>query len=707
MPTTPTMTEPVIRVGLIGCGRIAGVHLRHLRPLAQVRIAAVCDVDAARARARGAELGVERVFDDPAELLRQPLDAVHVLTPPTSHADTAVAALEQGLHVLVEKPMATTAAGARRMQEAAAAAGRLLCVDHNRLFDPAIVRARALVESGALGTLLSAEAYQGVNVQEGGPAAAPLAMWLNLAPHPLYLLRAFIGEIADWHAYGGPLGELRAVLRGSRALGYLCFSPGATPYLNGLTLHGTQATLHIDLNTMTLVHRRNRRLPSMLAKAALNVDHAAQLVASTARTTFQVATGRMGTYPGIGVVIRRFYEAVAGRGEAPVDAADGRAVVELLEGLWSETHDERDSAPARRRGPSTRPRSATGKTVLVTGASGFLGRHVVAALSAAGHHVRAMVRFPGLVEERDEVEEVTASLGDDAGMAAALAGVQAVVHCAARVARAGGRADFFRDNVTGTTHLMDAARAAGVERFIHVSSIAVYGVHAGDQPVHEDDDYDPHPDRRGAYTWSKLEADRAVQESGRRGGLRTIVLRPGILIGADGPRFTARLCLGRVRGRVIVVGRPGARLPLCHVDDAARAAASAVTAPEASGAYNLVDEALTQDEWLRQLAGGRPARATYVPPMLAAVPAFGLEVVARLARRSSPSLSRYKIRRATESLRYDTERACRDLGWRPETGVRLVVAVASGNGRASWAGAGVAQPVGAPIAEPRLPGGAS
>jgi len=348
------MSNPTndIRVGLIGCGRIAGVHRRYLQTTPGARVVGVCDMDLERARVFGAEIGAEEVCREAADLLALQLDAVHVLTPPSSHADTAIAALERGAHVLVEKPMATTAAAAERMQAAAVAADRILCVDHNRLFDPVIVQARQLVASGAIGNLLSVEAYQGVNVQEGGPAAAPLAMWLNLGPHPLYLLRAFVGEIAEWRAVGGPMGELRAILKGSHALGFLCFSPGATPYLNALTLRGTKATLHIDLNTMTLLRQQPRRLPSMLTKAALNVDQALQLIASTARTSWKVATRRMGTYPGIGAVIRGFYTAVRKQGR--------RRSARLTVGWWwsSSSSSGRRRTARRRRWPGRvrRPR---------------------------------------------------------------------------------------------------------------------------------------------------------------------------------------------------------------------------------------------------------------------------------------------------------------------------------------------------------------
>jgi len=674
-------TSRNLRVGLIGCGRIARVHLRYLRQIRGVEIIGFCDRDVERARELKGErgTGAGEVFHDLGDFLSLGPDAVHILTPPDSHAAVAVAALEAGAHVLVEKPMATTTADARRMEEAAQAAHRMLCVDHNRLFDPAVVRAQTLLAAGAIGTLISVEAAQGVNVQEGGPAATPQAMWMNLAPHPLYLLRAFIGEIQEAQACGGPFGEVRAVLKGTRALGSFVFSPGTAPYLNALTLHGSRGTLLLDLNTMSLVHRRERRLPKMVAKALLNADHAAQLLAGTARTMFQVVTRRLGTYPGMGTVIQRFYGAIRGEGTAPVTASDGRTVAQLLEQLWTHAQDGKgESAWRRRWSPGWLP-GRNGATVLVTGASGFLGRHVVAELHRHGHRVRAMMNAAEAPADWSGVDVVHAALGDNRAVARALGGVSVVVHCAARVARSGTRAEFFRDNVAGTAHLLDAARAAGVERFIHISSIGIYGRTGKGSVIRENGGYDARPELRGAYTWSKLEADRLVHEAGRSNGLRTIVLRPGILVGPDGPSFTARLALGPVRGRLLVVSRKDSVLPLCHVDDVARAVAAAISAPNATGPYNLVDESFTQADWLRgrgtAYAGGP---VVFVPPFLLTCAAGVLEAVWRLARRGAPSLSRYKVRRATESLHYDTTRARRDLGWRPEVGVRALLI--NGNG---------------------------
>ena len=112
--------------------------------------------------------------------------------------------------------------------------------------------------------------------------------------------------------------------------------------------------------------------------------------------------------------------------------------------------------------------------VLATGASGFLGRAVVADLIAAGHDVRTLQRRPsGIAGARD----IRGSVTDAATVTEAVAGVEAVVHLAAKVSLAGDRREFYNVNVGGTTTLLDAAAAAGVSRFVQVSSPSV--AHAG------------------------------------------------------------------------------------------------------------------------------------------------------------------------------------------------------------------------------------
>jgi predicted dehydrogenase len=340
------MTDRSHRVALIGAGRIAAVHHGYARGVPNARVVAVCDADRDRAEEFARPRNIPNAYDDIDEMMRrEEPNIVHVLTPPHTHADLAIAAMERGANVMVEKPMALRVSDCDRMIEAAERYGRRLCIDHNRLFDPVIRKARALVDKGVLGDIVSVEAHQGVNPVEGGAApgdgkhwsvADPFAPLYNLGPHPLYLATEFLGDVRGVQIAGKPLGadgllrEIRILLEGDQTYGYVVFSMGAQPYLNHLNLFGTKATARINLNTMTILLERVRKLPKLVGKLTANLEPAAQLVQATAENVIGVALRRMKLYPGIGQNIREFYRSLDRGDPSPVDGAAGRENVRLL-----------------------------------------------------------------------------------------------------------------------------------------------------------------------------------------------------------------------------------------------------------------------------------------------------------------------------------------------------------------------------------------
>src|SRR5262245_11145127 len=133
-----------MKVGIVGCGQIATVHIPYIRALPDTTIVAVTDHDPARASEMAARFGIAGVSRTVDELVaRHRPDVVHILTPPQTHAPLALQAMHAGCHVLVEKPMAVNLEEAEAMEAAARLRGVKLCVDHNHLFDPAVVAARA------------------------------------------------------------------------------------------------------------------------------------------------------------------------------------------------------------------------------------------------------------------------------------------------------------------------------------------------------------------------------------------------------------------------------------------------------------------------------------------------------------------------------------------------------------------------------------
>ena len=152
-----------LKIGIIGCGGIAnGKHMPSLAKLEQVEMTAFCDIVIERAKEAADKYGVPgaKVYEDYTQLLEDSsIDVVHVCTPNDSHAEITIAALEAGKHVMCEKPMAKTAADARKMLEAAKRTGKKLTIGYNNRFRPDSQHLYQLCREGVLGDIYFAKAH--------------------------------------------------------------------------------------------------------------------------------------------------------------------------------------------------------------------------------------------------------------------------------------------------------------------------------------------------------------------------------------------------------------------------------------------------------------------------------------------------------------------------------------------------------------------
>ena len=145
-----------LRLGIVGCGRIADLQVLGYLAHPRCRVVAVCDLDAARAAERARAWGAPRVYTELERLLADPeVDAVDILTPHHLHAEQAVAALEAGKHVSLQKPPTRTLAELDAVIAAAARTGRVLRVFENFMHYPPHRKAKELIDAGAIGTPIS------------------------------------------------------------------------------------------------------------------------------------------------------------------------------------------------------------------------------------------------------------------------------------------------------------------------------------------------------------------------------------------------------------------------------------------------------------------------------------------------------------------------------------------------------------------------
>ena len=309
--------------------------------------------------------------------------------------------------------------------------------------------------------------------------------------------------------------------------------------------------------------------------------------------------------------------------------------------------------------------------VLVTGAAGFLGKAIVKRLQQGPFEIRAFVRPGRVIDDSVDFggEIFEGDICEETALEAALDGVDAVVHAAALVATSGSWESFAEANIRATQKLIKIAGRKKVGRIVHISSLSVYAVPENNISIDEDSSYESESNGRGAYSRSKLAADRLALHEAKKGA-PVVVLRPGLLYGPGKKPPLARQSFA-VAGFRLLLARPGYQLPMSYVENVADAVALALEAPNAVGhAYTIVDENISQKEYLSlyRSASGQDLKAIYLPVPLVASAARVAEKVLALARKKSP-VTYHQVRRATDSAEFRTTRAREDLHWAPAVDV--------------------------------------
>lgn len=220
----------------------------------------------------------------------------------------------------------------------------------------------------------------------------------------------------------------------------------------------------------------------------------------------------------------------------------------------------------------------------MTGGTGFLGRRLVERLLAGGRTVTILGRTPAPDLVARGGRFVRGSIEDPAAVKAACAGVESVFHVAAKVGVWGREEDFFRTNVLGTRGLLEAARAAGVKRFIHTSTPSV--VYNGRDLAGADESLPLTTACPSPYPTTKAVAEREVLAANAP-DFRTVALRPHLIWGVGDPHLVPRILARARAGRLRIVGDGRNRVDMVHVENAVDAQ---LGAEEALRCCHLIDD---------------------------------------------------------------------------------------------------------------------
>ena len=310
------------------------------------------------------------------------------------------------------------------------------------------------------------------------------------------------------------------------------------------------------------------------------------------------------------------------------------------------------------------------KRILVTGASGFIGGHASEALAKTGARVRAMVRKSSKIGQLSgvDMEVCHADLNDPESLDRACKDVDVVVHTAAAVGSFGEWEHFYEVGVRGTERLIEAARSNGVDRFVHVSSIAAYGLKDHGRRVHEDTPFDLDPQPWNHYVREKVMSEQILWAAHEAKKIKATSLRPSVVVGARDRNAIPRLVELLKLPVTALPGRATNRFPVVTIDDCVDAIVRAVQNDVAVGrAYNVSgSDRVTLARFFGYIAkhARLPAPKLYLPTALM-LPAVGAleEAWKRLRRPGEPVATRIAIVVSGYDYDIDCTRAMRELGW--------------------------------------------
>lgn len=682
--------RPRYRVGLVGAGGISSAHLAALKTIPAAEVVAVADRVAVRARALARQGGISRVCEDVSELARGKIcDVAHVLVPPDLHRSVAEPLLAAGIHVLMEKPLATTREDGEALIEAARGSGALLGVNQNLLFNPAYLDLKQVLESGEIGGL------QHLIFVWNVPLAAlsgrrfghwmfrePQNILLEQAVHPFSQILDLGGRALAVRSLPGGAIELapgrrfyrtwQIALELERCTAQVFLSFGQSFRTTSLAAICDDGVARADCeNNFLAVERRSRFSPpfdafwSGLAQARSLGRQGLRNVADGVLSGLKLRPACEPFPLSMRESLQAFYAGLEA-GRLPVDGGFGVEVVALCEDAARElaVPPRSEAAPAL---PSV---DVSGSCdVALFGGAGLIGRHVLRCLLREGSTVRVLVRslegLPALFCEPG-VQVVQGDAENEEEVDRMVRGARTVIDLV--YPKEG--ADVDRRIAEGARRVAESCLRHGVERFAYVSSIAALFLGRPREVITGGTAGDPRLRQRSEYSRGKATSELLLLGLHRERGLPVSILRPGIVVGEGGQPFHGAVgqfineqhCLGWGPGK-----EP---LPFVLVEDVAEAICLALRSEVAVGRiYNVVGEVrLTAREYIEELGAalGRPLR--FHPRRAFRIQAIeaGKWVVKRLAGRRDARLPSYRqLRSLGMRARFDCEDIQRDLGWRP------------------------------------------
>ena len=361
----------MLRIGIVGCGKVADQHVHAIRRIANCEIVALCDREPLMARQLGERCGVSACFSDVKEMLHvvRP-DVVHITTPPQGHYSLAKQCLEFGSHVYVEKPFTTVASEAESLIKLAEDCGLQITVGHNYQFTLEMLEMRRLVNKGFLGGKpVHLESYWSYDLGDLRYASAflsnrthwvrqlPGQLFHNIISHGIAKLAEFLDdELTEISATAQQseqlrilgaedvLDELRVLIRDKAGTtAFFCFSTQIKG-LNQLRIYGPVNSIIVDIVTGSLIRSTNRSYKSYLSYFVPPVKAAREHLRNARMNILNFLRRRLYQDFGMKELIERFYNSIRLDDPLPIPYREIILTAQIMDEIFEQIYPAQERA---------------------------------------------------------------------------------------------------------------------------------------------------------------------------------------------------------------------------------------------------------------------------------------------------------------------------------------------------------------------------
>jgi predicted dehydrogenase len=359
----------MLRLAIVGCGKIADQHVQAIHRIPDCRIVSICDRELLMARQLGERFGISECFSDLQEMLQTTSpNVVHITTPPQSHFALANQCLEFGSHVYLEKPFTITADEAELLIQLADRRHLKITAGHNLQFTLEMLEMRRLVKQGFLGEkpihLESHFCYDLGDTAFVGALLGSRDHWVrqlpgqllhNILSHGIAKLAEFLDDDLEIVAraeqsprltsLGGEeiLDELRVLLRDKAGTtAFFCFSTQIKPALNQLRICGSSNSIVVDHASGSLIRNKNRSHKSYLTYVVPPLQNAREHFRNARINVTNFLRRRLYQDFGMKELIERFYDCIRAGGNPPIPYREIILTVRIMDEIFAQIYPARE-----------------------------------------------------------------------------------------------------------------------------------------------------------------------------------------------------------------------------------------------------------------------------------------------------------------------------------------------------------------------------